>query len=119
MKTIIININEVTEDTSIWLEGTSVMELNDVLWDALAPVEGKAPTAAGEILRKCNSTIRRYLNNGYAPAAWRCDGIERMSDFEVAQFLFDYLAFNLGRVCATKEGKQVLADAGIKVVFED
>ena len=119
MKTIIINRNQVTEDTSIWLEGTSVMELNDVLFDELAPVEGKDSTAAGKILRKCNHTIRRYLNDGVIPPAWRCDGIERMSDFEVAQFLFDYLAFNLGRVCATKAGKQVLADAGIKVVFED
>ena len=119
MKTIIIDINEVTPDTSIWLEDTSVMELNDLLFNALAPVEGKVPTAAGEILRKCNSTIQRYLNNGVIPPAWRDDGIERMSDFEVAQFLFDYLAFNLGRVCATKEGKQVLADAGVKVVFED
>lgn len=119
MKTIIINRNEVTEDTSIWLTGTSVKELNGVLFRALVPAVGKASTTAGEKLRKCNRTIQRYLNDGDIPPVWRRAGIEKMSDLEVTQFLFDYNARKLREVCATKAGKQALADAGVTAVFED
>ena len=120
MKTIIINRNEVTEDTSIWLTGTSVRELNDVLYKALVPSNIKrAPTTAGEKLRKCNSTIYRFLNDGDIPIAWRRAGVAKMSDPEATQFLFDYFARKLYEVCASRVGKQVLADAGVTMVFED
>ena len=119
MKTIVINSNQVTPNTSIWLEGTSVKEVNDILFNALVPPEGKAPTTAGEIMRKHNRTIYRYLNNGDIPPVWRRAGILTMSDFEITKFLFDYAARKLREVCATRVGKRVLADAGVTVVFQD
>ena len=119
MKTIIINRNQVTEDTSIWLEGTSVKELNEVLFRALVPAVGKASTTAGETVRKCNRTIYRFLNDGDIPPAWRRTGITEMSDLEVTQFLFDYAARKLRDVCASRVGKQALVNAGVTVVFED
>ena len=118
MKTIIIDPKEVTKDTSIWLEGTSVRELSGVLYRALVPAVGKAPTTAGETLRKCNRVIYRFLNDGDVPIAWRRAGVERMSDFEVTRFLFDYFARKLYEVCTSRVGKQVLADAGVKAVFK-
>lgn len=118
MKTIIIDPKEVTEDTSIWLTGTSVRELNDVLYKALVPSNiNKAPTTAGETLRKCNRVIYRFLNDGDIPIAWHRDGVAKMSDFEATQFLFDYFARKLYEVCASRVGKQVLANAGVKVIF--
>ena len=118
MKTIIINRNQVTEDTSIWLTDTSVRELNSVLYRELVPTVGKASTTAGEKLRKCNRAIYRFLNDGDIPPAWHRTGITGMSDLEATKFLFDYFARKLREVCATKAGKQALAKAGVTVVFE-
>ena len=119
MKTIVINNNQVTPNTSIWLDGTSVKQLNDILFPVLVPAEGKAETTAGETLRKCNRAIYRYLNDGDIPPVWRRAGILKMTDFEITKFLFDYAARKLREVCATRVGKRVLADAGVRVVFED
>ena len=113
MKTIQITGADIRNAEGPDLTGTELSEVNKLLFFALVPTTGKAPTSAGEKLRQANMRLMRYINDGDMTGQWRIDRINTFSDAELTAYFWRYLALVVDEVAKSRAGKQVLAANGI------
>ena len=115
MRHITITLNDIRNAHDLYLSNTTLREVNEALFEALVPIQGKAPTTAGEIVRKANRLVYRYCNDGDICPTWRMDGFADMSESTQISYVWNYLYRQLKKAAATRAGKKALAEAGLEV----
>lgn len=117
MNHITITLNDIANARDLYLSNTTLREVNEAMFKALVPAQGKAPTTAGEIVRKANRLMYRYCNDGDICPTWRMDGFVDMSESTQISYMWNYLYRHLKKAAATRAGKKALADAGLSVTW--
>lgn len=115
MRHITITTNDLRNARDLFLNNTQLREVNQALFKALVPAQGKAPTTAGETVRKANRLVYRYLNDGDICPTWNMAGFADMSESTKISYVWNYLYRQLKKVAATRAGKAALVEAGLEV----
>ena len=118
MKNIVLNLNDINTAADLWLSGTQLTVVNSILYKALVPVTGKAPTTAGETLRKANRTVYRFLNDGDICPKWRSDCVDCLTDKEQIAYFWNFMYKAIKKVANSRVGRTALEDAEVTVQFE-
>ena len=118
MNTIIITRDDVNNAKDCHLAGTNLAKVNQVLFETLVPLVGKASTMAGERVRVINDRVCLFLNRGYMPNVFLKDNIDALSEVELTLYLWNYIAPKLATVAKSRVGKAALKSRDIEVRFE-
>ena len=76
------------------------------------------PQAAGELFLQALDDVDRFLADGTLNEDFAIDDLDHMNEYEQAEYLWCYLACNLHEFTLTDEGKQVLEDLGINLIWD-
>ena len=118
MKNIVLDRNDINTAADLWLSNTQLTVVNNILYKALVPVTGKAPTTAGETLRMANRTVYRFLNDGDICPKWRSDCVDCLTDKEQIAYFWNFMYKAIKKVANSRVGRKALENAEVSVIFE-
>ena len=117
MKNIVLDLNDINNAADVWLSNTQLAVVNSILHKALVPTTGKAPTTAGETLRKANHTVYRYLNDGDICSKWRSDCVDCLTEKEQIAYFWHFMYKAVKKAANSRVGRKALEDAEVSVTF--
>lgn len=119
MRSITISPNDINKAKDLWLSGTDIEYLNNLLTSAFFDgTDGAGKPKAIRDLLKVNNELYRWLNDGDLSYRMRRDGVKYMTDTQRCEYFWKILSAAVKKAGNTIDGQSVFANAGIIVLWK-
>lgn len=116
MRIITISPNDINKAKDLWLSGTDIEYLNNLLTSAFFDgTDGTGKPKPIKDLIKVNTELYRWLNDGESSYRLRKAGVKYMTDTQRCEYFWKILSAAVKKAGDTIDGQTVFANAGISV----